>query len=75
MVVARLLHLIFLRKILARKPATFHIQARYLQAKKPNAQSSTFHFFRASKNKKSLPFPNAHSEQISELNRNFKKCP
>src|SRR5690606_13583906 len=32
-VVARLLHLIFLRKILARKPATFHIQTRCEQFK------------------------------------------
>ncbi|ARN77496.1 hypothetical protein BST97_05585 [Nonlabens spongiae] len=28
----------------------------------PAAQSSTFHFFRASKNKKSLPFPNADNK-------------
>ena len=36
-----------------------------MQAEKPTAQSSTFHFFRASKNKKSLPFPNAR-HSISE---------
>ena len=30
---------------------------RYLQAEKTTAQSSTFYFYRASKNKKSLPFP------------------
>jgi len=29
------------------------------ELKKANSQSSTFHFFRASKNKKSLPFPTA----------------
>jgi hypothetical protein len=41
------------------KHATNHIQQRYLQAEKPAAQSSTFHFVRASQNKKSLPFANA----------------
>jgi hypothetical protein len=46
-----------------------------MQAEKQTAQSSTFDFFRASKNKKSLPFPNVHSEQKSELNSNLKKCP
>jgi len=37
---------------------------RYLQAEKPTAQSSTFYFFRASKNKKSLPFPTTTIRKI-----------
>ena len=40
-----------------RNISTIGLYSCYLQAEKPTAQSSTFHFFRASKNKKSLPFP------------------
>jgi hypothetical protein len=39
--------------------STIRIYNCYLQAEKPAAQSSTFHFVRASQNKKSLPFANA----------------
>ncbi|WP_220340314.1 hypothetical protein, partial [Seonamhaeicola aphaedonensis] len=38
--------------------AELRLTLSYLQAH-PTAQSSTFHFARASQNKKSLPFPNA----------------
>jgi len=65
---------VLIRKVSVYLYATFHTQDRYLQAN-PTAQSSTFHFFRASKNKKSLPLSNAETEQKSELNWNLKKCP
>ena len=39
------------------KTATSHIRKPlYTSSEKPTAQSSTFHFARASQNKKSLPF-------------------
>src|SRR5690606_41252798 len=44
-VVARLLHLIFLRKILARKPATFHIQTRCASYRKPVKRTISFRKF------------------------------
>jgi hypothetical protein len=39
----------------------------YTSSEKPTTQSSTFHFARASQNKKSLPFPNAHPKNIYRL--------
>jgi hypothetical protein len=45
---------------------TLRIAKRYLQAeKRATTRSSTFHFIRASQNKKSLPFPTATRLKIS----------
>ena len=42
-VVARLRRLIFLRKILARKHATFHIQTRWQQAENKKIEKNNLH--------------------------------
>jgi hypothetical protein len=45
-------------------PPLLQAAKRYLQAeKRATAQSSTFHFARASQNKKSLPFPTANRKK------------
>ena len=66
-VVARLLRLNFLRKFLARKPATFHIQTRYKQAKTMTIRKILFYLFISASIYSCDKKNNKKTEEIKEI--------